>query len=365
MVLCHDVTEKVIAKRKLEQSEQQVRAIIEAAPFPIGIYTGPEMRIELVNQSIIDTWGKGPDITGKTFTEVLPEFKDADFPKQLAKVYQSGQAFSARNQRVEFINEGQKEIKYFNYDYTPLFDAGGKVYGVMNTAAEVTDLHKAKEKVEESEQRVRSIILSSPSPVAVYMGREMRIEIANQSIIDIWGKGNDVIGKTYYELLPELESQNIYPLLDEVFTSGKAFHAHNQPIMLVAEGKERQFYFNYSFTPLFDSEGKVYGVMNTAADVTDLNIAKRRVEESEQNLRNMILQAPVAMCILEGDEHTITVANDLMIELWGKPKEAVMGKPVFEALPDAREQGLEELMAMVYRKRRNLQGQRNAGATLP
>jgi len=55
--------------------------------------------------------------------------------------------------------------------------------------------------------------------------------------------------------------------------------------------KLQPFYFNYSFTPLFDSDGKVYVVMNTAADVTDLVLAKQQVEQSENNFRSMILQA--------------------------------------------------------------------------
>ncbi len=45
------------------------------------------------------------------------------------------------------------------------------------------------------------------------------------------------------------------------------------------------FYFNYSFTPLFNLEGQVYGVMNTAADVTDLVNAIQKTEKSEEQLR--------------------------------------------------------------------------------
>ena len=89
-------------------------------------------------------------------------------------------------------------------------------------------------------------------------------------------------------------------------------------------------------------------MMNTAADVTDLNLAWQKLEQSERNFRNMILQAPVAMCILLGPGHVVEIANDLMLELWGKPIDDVMHKPIFEGLPDAKEQGLEELLLHVY-----------------
>ena len=38
-----------------------------------------------------------------------------------------------------------------------------------------------------------------------------------------------------------------------------------------------------------------------------------------------------------------------MVDLWGKPEADIMFKPVFEALPDAREQGLEQLLDNVYK----------------
>ncbi|MCH5718524.1 PAS domain-containing protein [Niabella hibiscisoli] len=199
-----------------------------------------------------------------------------------------------------------------------------------------------------SEHKIRSMVAGAPFPIGVYVGREMRIELANQSIIDVWGKGNDVIGKSYHELLSELKGTGIYEQLDRVFMEGKPFHARNQRIDLVINGTLQPFYFNYSFTTLYDDEGRIYGVMNTAAEVTDVVLAKQKIEQSERNLHNMILQAPIAMCIMLGPQHVITVANTQMIELWGKPEEEVLHKPVFDALPDARNQGLEEVLAQVY-----------------
>ncbi len=146
----------------------------------------------------------------------------------------------------------------------------------------------SRQKLEEGEQQVRALVESAPFPIAVYIGKEMRIQLANQSVMDIWGKGNDVVGKLFAEVLPELDNQEIFEQLDSVFTTGIAFHAKNQNVNLVIDGKLHPYYFNYSFTPLFDAAGNVYGVMNTAADVTDLNLAKQNIELSENNLRNII-----------------------------------------------------------------------------
>lgn len=62
----------------------------------------------------------------------------------------------------------------------------------------------------------------------------------------------------------------------------------------------------------------------------------------------MILQAPVAMCILRGSTHVVELANELMFELWGRSPEGILNKPIFEGLPEAKDQGLEELVDGVY-----------------
>lgn len=209
-------------------------------------------------------------------------------------------------------------------------------------------LHESIYALLEREQQISEMVASAPFPIAVYTGREMTIARANQAIIQVWGKGSDVIGKTYFGLLPELESQDIYPSLLTVFDSGIPFHARNQRVDLTMDGVLTTFYFNYSFTPLHDTSGNIYGIMNTAADVTDLFLAKQQVEQSEANFRNMITQAPVAMCLLLGPEHRIELVNDAMMEIWGKHYDDVIHLPVFQALPDAKEQGLETVMNMVF-----------------
>jgi PAS domain S-box-containing protein len=211
-----------------------------------------------------------------------------------------------------------------------------------------SQLEMSLETISDREEQIRALVEAAPFPIAVYIGKEMRITQANKAVIDVWGKGDEVIDKTYFELLPELEDQNIFSQLNAVYDTGIPFHIRNQQVNLVVGGKLKEFYFNYSFTPLLDKSGQVYGIMNTAADVTDLYLAKKQVEYSEQNFRNMILQAPVAMCLLKGPDFVVELVNKLMLDIWGKPAEKVIDKPVFVALPEAREQGLEPVMSSVY-----------------
>jgi len=238
--------------------------------------------------------------------------------------------------------------RVYDYIFAPVLNTDGHVEAVAGTTRDITDIRNAEEELLKSEQLMRNMVETAPFPIGVYFGKEMKVQFANQSILDIWGKGNDVIGKSFKQILPELDNQEIFKQLDSVYTTGVPYHAKNQQIDIVTGGETKSFYFNYSFTPLTDTNGKVYGVMNTAADVTDLNLAKLVIQKSEKNLRSTILQAPVAMCIFKGDNFIVELANDRMFELWGKPANEVMNKPIFEGLPEAKDQGFEAILEGVY-----------------
>ncbi len=388
-----DVTEPVINRKKIEESEATLRSMIMTAHYGLMILKGRDWKIEIVNQQIATLWQKSlAEITGRKLMDVLPELEGQPFPALLTNVYDTGIGYSQEEEALYIDSPDGPLQRYVSFYYDPLLDADGNVGGIIVACEDITEKVKARKLLEdsyieqqalneeltavndevastndelidaksnlekllgdfrESENRLQSIVESAPFPIGVYKGREMRIVLANKAIMDVFGKGYDVVGKLYSEVLPELDNQAIFSQLDQVYTTGIPFHARNQRVDIVVDGRLQPYYFNYSFTPLFDTAGNIYGVMNTAAEVTDIVLAKQMVEKSEQNLHNMILQAPVAICILMGPKHVITVANELMIDLWGKPVDTVMYKPVFEALPDAREQGLEELMFNVYDK---------------
>ncbi|MFO0579826.1 MAG: ATP-binding protein [Polyangia bacterium] len=68
-------------------------------------------------------------------------------------------------------------------------------------------------------------------------------------------------------------------------------------------------------------------------------------EPERQSLHAIFMQMPVAIAILEGPQHTFTFANAAYLAIVGGRD--VLGKPLLEALPELRGQGLEQLMDQV------------------
>ncbi|WP_461453298.1 PAS domain S-box protein [Mucilaginibacter sp.] len=168
----------------------------------------------------------------------------------------------------------------------------------------------------ENENIFRTVIEESPTPVGLYVGREMIVQLANNSMLRTWGKDASVIGKTYYEALPELEGQPIFKILDDVFTSGIAYEATEDRVDLVVNGELQTFYFNFTLKPLKNPDGTVWGVINTAANVTELVVTRQKLAASEQRIQFSIDSAEIGTWDIDRLKGTIEW-NNRCRELYG------------------------------------------------
>ncbi len=349
MAIGFDVTPEVEARKKVETSEQRFRNLIAQAIHPIFILRGEKLILEIANDSLFKLWRVGPEAIGKPFLELLPEMKEQPYYDLLMDVLHHGVTHYGNEQLAYFSRpNGEEYALYFNFIYLPFREANGNISGVLVQAYDVTEQVFARKKVEESEQSIRTLVESAPFPIGVFEGEKMRISLANQSIMDVWGKGNNVVGKSYPEILPELENQKIFDQVRGVLKTGTPFHAMNQRVELLKDGELKSYYFNYSFTPLFDSSGNAYAVMNTAAEVTELHEAKQKVEESEKRFRDSVKQAPFGIAIFRGREYIAEMANENYLLLVEKTEDQFVGKPLFETLPEVKDT-ISPIIADIYR----------------
>ncbi len=336
-VIAYDVTSAVVIKKEIEASELRFRNLIAQAIHPIIILRGEELILEIANDALFKLWRVGAEAIGKPFLEILPEMIDQSFVELMLDVLHNGVTHYGNEQPTFFSRpNGDEFTLYFNFIYLPFRESDGKISGVLVQAYDVTEQVLARKKVEESEHSTRTLVESAPFPIGVYEGDEMRISLANQSIMDIWGKGNEVVGKLYTEILPELINQKIFEQIRGVLKTGIPYHAKNQRVDIVKDGVLNTYYFNYSFTPLFDSSGTPFAVMNTAAEVTELHEAKQKVEVSEKRFRDSVMQAPLGIAIFRGKDFVTEMANENYLILVDKTDSELIGQPLFEALPEVR-----------------------------
>jgi len=297
----YDVAPQVLVRQKQEAQQQRLYALLEQAPVGVAIQAGPDLVYEFANPAY-QRLVPGRQLLGRPFFEVFSEMAGTNVEALLRRAYETGETQQEQNLLIPVARaDGSPELedRYFTLVYQARRDEEGLVNGVVAFVVEVTEQARARAQVEQSAQQVRTLVESAPFPIGMHVGPEFHIQLANQAMVDGWGKGPDVIGKRFDEVLPEFESQNVIEQMRQVWTTGKALRLRNQRLEMVINGTPQIFYYNYGFTPLHDAEGHVYGILNTAADVTDIALARERIEayaaelqESEARFRTMADAAP-------------------------------------------------------------------------
>ncbi len=140
----------------------------------------------------------------------------------------------------------------------------------------------------------------------------------------------------------------IGPLLEQIMSGGEAVWNEDLLLPIFRNGQMEDVYWTFSCSPVLDEKGHPAGVLVTCHDTTSKVLALRSLVNGRRNFYNMLMQAPVAICVLREPEYIVEMANDLMLELWGTTAEEIMYKPIFEGLSQAADQGLEALLHGVY-----------------
>ena len=199
-----------------------------------------------------------------------------------------------------------------------------------------------------------SIILRSDFPMFLWWGNEM-IQFYNDAYrpsLGDEGKHPTALGQRGVDCWPEIWPI-IYPLIEQVRNTGKSFFIEDKLVPIFRNGRIEDVYWTFSYSAVIGESGEIDGILVVCHETTHQVFNKienarirKQLEVSEGNLRNIILQSPVAMCLLMGNELVIEIANEKVLEIWEKDA-SVIGKPVFEALPETRAQGLEVILEKV------------------
>jgi PAS domain S-box-containing protein len=322
-----DITSNLQAEQKAARLRhiEKAYSLFMQAPIVIGIVKGDDYQIELANDGILQLWGRGPEVIGKSLMEAIPELEGQGFIELLDEVRRTGKPYYAYERPSTLVRNGKEETLYLDFVYQPYYEEGESVAsGVFAVAHDVTRQVLARRKAYESEQRFKDLVSVATVATAVYLGREMRIQYANEAMIRVWGKDASVIGTTIREALPELEGQPFHDLLDHVFTTGETYWGKQDRVDLVVDGKLQTFYYNFSYKALRNVDGEVYGILNMATDVTEQVLSRKRIEEQNRELQFVMDVMPQLVWHTQPDGG-LDFANNVYLDYTGVTLEKLTG----------------------------------------
>ena len=333
-----EVTTQVTAAKKIIESEQKFQAAVLAVK---GILWTNNAKGEMESEQ--PGWSA---LTGQSYHE----YKGYGWANMVHP--------DDVNPTIEAWNEAVKQVKTFHFEHRlkvkdgswrifsiraiPLLDDHGYLREWVGVHMDITEEKEIEKKIHESTERYHHLITSSPSAIGILKGENLIITTANDAIIEIWGKGKEIMGLPYFEALPELIEQGSQEVFANVYKTGEPFNSIETPLSILQNGKKQLRYYNFLLYPQRNLQGEIDGIGIIATEVTTQAIFNKQIQENEKRFR--VLADSMPQHIWTSDpEGNLNYFNQSVFNYSGLTLEQILKDGWIQIVhPDDREINIKE-----------------------
>ena len=303
-----DITQLKKAESDLRRSEERFRHLIEQSPMAMEILS-PDGKINTVNNA----WKKLWKVSDEEVAEGIDKYNMLTDPQleRLGIMDQVKEAFKGKHTILPPIqyDTGQTmkdfEIQQFKDFMSPWIQCHlnsvkneeGNIVYVINTYVDITDLKKAGEIVQKSEERFRNLMEQSPLATAIVSPKGQIIEV-NSAWYKQWGLTREEAAKLFanYNNLTDKQHQEtgVAPLIDRAFMGEQVIlppveYIGNRVMqeLELEDIEANTVWIQTHYYPVKDKNGEIEYVVATNMDVTKLKQAEEKAEEQRESLARM------------------------------------------------------------------------------
>ncbi len=245
---------------------------------------GPELTF-LYNDGYAPIFGaKHPEALGRPFAEIWSDIWEQISP--LVRSTLAGEASWHEDLLIPMQRHGYQEDAWFSFSYTPIREEDGAVAGMYCAAMETTSKVLAERRSMSERERLRQMFEQAPGFMAMLREPDHIFELANPAYLDLIGH-REVLGRPAREVLPEVEGQGYFELLDKVFTTGEPFKAQGMKLSVQStpNSPPEDRYLDFVYQPIKGPDGKSVGIFVEGYDVTETKLAQDALKRNQETLR--------------------------------------------------------------------------------
>ncbi|WP_238160942.1 PAS domain-containing sensor histidine kinase [Flavobacterium cupreum] len=126
--------------------------------MPTAVYCTDDLVISFANPAMLNLWNKDKQIIGKKIADSIADFQNDSISEEILRVMKTGIPFQASDRKLDILIKGTGTPLFFNYNFTPLRNEKGIIYGVVHTCTEVTKLHEVRSQIVNSDEMLEMAI---------------------------------------------------------------------------------------------------------------------------------------------------------------------------------------------------------------
>jgi PAS domain S-box-containing protein len=346
-------------------NDKQLIDVLCMGHQPMAVHVSENAVIQAANDAMINVWGKDRSVIGKSLEDALPELKGQPFIDMFKQVWNEGITFSGTDTPANLIVDGELQTFYFDFEYRPIKDVEGKTYAILHSATDVTEryhsrfreqrlieeltatneeltasneevrasneelaaineelqaiteelrlseefLQNANNSLSDSEARFRQLIKQAPVGICLIGAEDLMVQEVNDAYLQLVGRSRDVFeNHTIWEIVSEA-AQTYAPIMNGVIETGVAFHAREHRVTLTREGTDEEVFINFVYDPIYGQDEKVIAILVIAIEVTDMVVARKKIEEAEQRSRLAVDAAGIGIFDIDLETGAAVVAG--------------------------------------------------------
>ena len=329
-----DITERKRAEEKLRESEETMRALVNA-PTDSAMLIDTEGIIFVINEVGAKTFGKSVDeLLGECVYDLLPPGVTESRKAWDDEVVRSGKP-------VRFEDEHGGRI--FDTLVYPVLDARAEVKRLAIFTSDITKRKQVEQELWESQEFSSSLLSNAPNPILV-VNPGTSVRYANPALEKLTGfSTSELIGKKapypwWIEETIEKDSQN----LREAMLKG----AQSREALFQKKDGER-FWVGIDSTAI-THHGQLQYYLSNWVDITERKQAEEALRVSEEKYRTILEN-------IEDGYYEVDIAgnftffNDSMRRILGYPEGELMGMNYRQYMDDENAKKAYQTFDGVYR----------------
>ena len=182
--------------------------------------------------------------------------------------------------QAEALRRSEHAVRQLNNDLA-LTNAG--LVDTITDSLQATEFARAE--AEAQRLRLHRLIAEAPAMIAVLIGPDHVVELANDDFRAMFGH-RELVGRPYRQVASELADQPFFDQLDAVYRTGETYTGTDVPVTLdrTHSGQLEQLFATYIFQATRNSAGHIDGLLLFAYEVTEQVLARQEREASHQQL---------------------------------------------------------------------------------
>jgi len=315
-ILCisRDVTEQKEMEKKLKESEERARMMLNAT-HDMAIMVDWEGNIVDLNDALAESLGSNRnELIGKNLRDILPE-------DVFERRYSCALEVMSTKKPVQF--EDERNGRWFDNRIYPVFDEKGEVCMVADFVQDITERRKLEQQLIESRETAKMMLNATHDMVALADFDGTIIDL-NNALAELLGDSREnLVGKNFKDILKKKVFEDAYSCALEVKRTKKPVHI---------EYEQNGRWFDNRIYPVFDEKGEVCMIADFLQDITEYKELEKKLRKMAETAQTLLNATHDMVLLLEWDA-TIIDMNDAMAKSLGINKKEAIGKNLREYLP--------------------------------